>query len=578
MSCRPLFLCLLSLIACGALPAAHAASPREELLRLVPEEAGFCLVISNLRDYAATFARSPFVEQLRASPMGRAITLNAEVRKLGAAEKFLADHLGVTWAQLRDDILGDAVVFAYLPNPPGQTDQDQGLMLLRARDPRLLERLVTRINQIQEAAGELRQLEAREHNGRKYFRRAKAEGKGPDEFLFVQGPVLAFSTQEGLLRRALDLDRTAPAADTRRPFVAEQLRLLVPETALASLWLNPRAFDAELQAKARAAVGAEAVFLKTFLTYWKALEGGAVYAAADRDLELGVSLRARPEALPPAARRWLTATEQPSALWQQIPPDAMLAFAGRIDPAAFFEVLGEFLSDDTRKAARAALDQGAGALLGREVVSEVLPLLGPDVGFYVTAPDARAKGWTPQAVWALRVQPGSKEPPLDRSLLTALNSFALLAVLDHNSKNADKLALKSVVHDKVEVRYFVQDRLFPPGFQPAFAMKDGYLVLASSPEAIRRFGPTAGGAFSSGEFPLLRISFQALRGYLKERREPLLDYVVEKKQLTREEAARRLDGLLAGLQLFDRLELTQRTSAGQVTLALRARPAQPFRK
>ena len=34
----------------------------------------------------------------------------------------------------------------------------------------------------------------------------------------------------------------------------------------------------------------------------------------------------------------------------------------------------------------------------------------------------------------------------------------------------------------------VSDKLFPPGLQPAFALKKNYLILASSPEVIRSFG------------------------------------------------------------------------------------------
>ena len=82
---------------------------------------------------------------------------------------------------------------------------------------------------------------------------------------------------------------------------------------------------------------------------------------------------------------------------------------------------------------------------------------------------------------------GPNGEPADPSLVKGLHLFATLAVLDHNLKNKDVTALKKEMQDGVEVHYFVNDQRFPPGFRPAFAAKDGYLLLASSPEAVRRF-------------------------------------------------------------------------------------------
>ena len=43
--------------------AGHSAkaSPRDELLRLVPADVGFCLVLEDLRGHGKAFAESPFV-------------------------------------------------------------------------------------------------------------------------------------------------------------------------------------------------------------------------------------------------------------------------------------------------------------------------------------------------------------------------------------------------------------------------------------------------------------------------------------------------------------------------------------
>jgi hypothetical protein len=76
----------------------------------------------------------------------------------------------------------------------------------------------------------------------------------------------------------------------------------------------------------------------------------------------------------------------------------------------------------------------------------------------------------------------------------------------------------------------------------------------------------------------LRVSFKGWRAYLKARREALTAHLVERDKLTRPQAQARLDGIQAGLELIDRLELRQRTSPGQVTFTLTLQPSQPLRR
>jgi hypothetical protein len=171
---------------------------------------------------------------------------------------------------------------------------------------------------------------------------------------------------------------------------------------------------------------------------------------------------------------------------------------------------------------------------------------------------------------------GDATAPVDEALHSALLFWARLAVLGHNRQHPDRpIRLNTVVTDKTEVKYFSGAKAFPPGWQPAFALKGGYLVLASSPEAVRRFAP-APGASSGGPAPLLRVSFKGWRAYLKERREPLAAALAERDRISPGQARLRLDGLRAGLELVDRLEVLQETKAGQVTFTARLQTAQPL--
>jgi hypothetical protein len=143
---RPLAVLLLL----GAVAAPlSAATPRDELLRYVPDDVGFVLLLSDLRGHSAALADSPFAEQFRASPAGQALEKAPELKALTAVDKELEKQLGVGWSGLREDILGDAFIFAFRPGPPGKQEMEQELVLIRARDEKKLADLVNRINESQ---------------------------------------------------------------------------------------------------------------------------------------------------------------------------------------------------------------------------------------------------------------------------------------------------------------------------------------------------------------------------------------------------------------------------------------------
>src|SRR4051794_2935894 len=91
--------------ACAALTAPlRAETPREQLLRYVPEKVGFCLVLNDLRGHGDALADSPFAAQFLRSPLGKALAGAKELEQLAKVEKDLKDLLGLDAKQLRDDI------------------------------------------------------------------------------------------------------------------------------------------------------------------------------------------------------------------------------------------------------------------------------------------------------------------------------------------------------------------------------------------------------------------------------------------------------------------------------------------
>jgi hypothetical protein len=562
------------------LPAAPlvAASPRAELLRLVPEDVGFCLLIEDLRGHGNALANSPFLRQFLTSTVGSKVMHAEETQKLSFIDAFLEQNFHLTATQLRDEILGDALVLAYRPGPVQQPEQEQGLLLVRARNPKLLADLIQRLNELQKSAGDLQELEERSYHALKYYRRDEKKGiKRGDTFYYLHGPVLAFANQEQLLHQVMELDLRAPSEEESP--VGRQFELMGVVKPLAALWINPRAFEPALQQKAAAAEGAQAASLKTLLVYWKALEGIAISVTLQEDFGLSLAVRARTDQLPASARRFLSTAARRTDLWDSVPKNAMLAGAGRTDVAALVEVLGEFMAEETRKSVQTAVEGSVGAIFGKDLVKDVLPELGPDWMFYAAPAPADDPNWFPHCVAAVRVGPGKGDMPAGLTLWNALNSLATLAVFHWNGGHPGAFRLNSTLQDKVEVKYLVNDESFPPGLQPALAWKAGHLVLASSPRAILAFNPAAPRADTAprAEVPLLRLSLRDLTRFIKERKEALTPYISKKNHLEPEVVAQGLTTFINALELFDTVEIIQRGDPGRVILSLRIKTTQPLK-
>jgi hypothetical protein len=540
---------------------AQAPAPRDELLRLVPDDVALCLVVNDLRGQGDKLFQSAWLKHLKESPLLQALGEAPELLQLAQVKEQLQKRLQITWPQLRDEILGDAMVFAYRAGPPGKPERDQGLLLLHARDPKLLAGLLERLNAIQLKNGELKEVRQREHRGVKYVERVEADGR---QFYLLDGSFLAFSGQEAMLKSVLErrADSKAPALPALK-----QLAEIGCERALVSVWINPRAVDGLLQAQA-AELGntPDAQALKTFLSYWKALDGVTLSLRTSKSPEVVVGVHARIDALPAPARKLVEDASQPSDVWGRLPADAILTVAARTDFAALLETLDQVLPGDAGEGLSDFVRRSTGLPLGKEVLKELAPHFGPDWGICLAAPPDKES--FPHLLFALRMRTKPGEPEFGHALIKMLHLFARSAVNDYNRKHQDKIQLKVENQGGVEMHYLVNDAKFPRGFRPAFAYTDGYLVVASSPEALARFGKHDGKPAGTAS-PLVRVSFQKLAALIKERRAALIDFMAEKRQITPEAAAARLDALAWGLGLFERAEVVQQTDGNRVAWVFR---------
>jgi hypothetical protein len=544
-----------------AAPPVAVAGPRDDLLRLVPDDYTFCVVLQNLRELGKSEGNSSFLKGVAESPLIKGLQTTPEARKFQQAFESILKDLGVTPDQLRDDLLGDALVFAYRKGPAGQEGKEDGLILLHARDAMLLQRVVDRIVEIQTKAGEIKGVEAIGEGDDRYFRRMKTGEADPADYYAVRGHRLVFSGSESLLKSILP---RLTAEGTGDPPIARRMKQLGINGAPVSVLINPRSFDADVAGGAQAAKGSEQAFLKEFATYWKAVDGLAFFVNVRPSLEVGLALNVRKADLPAPAARLFTEAVKRSPLWDRIPDDALFAVAGRIHFESLAATLGGFLLEEDRKKVLAAFAKAARAFGETEEYAAWARGLGPDAGFWVTAPEPGSKTWAPHAVLAVKVADGPDGRGAEAGAIRGLDFLARMASLQH-----DDLRIHSEKQGPVEVRSVMHPTAFPPGFRPAFAAKGGYVVLADAPETIRRFEPPTRPAADADEIPILRLSASGWRQYLAEHRGPLLEYLGGMKGADPKELRQHLDVLLPVLEGLDRIELVQRSGPDRVALVVR---------
>jgi hypothetical protein len=544
------------LLVLAAAPCASAqTTATQELLALVPKEFGFCAVLGDLRGNGARLEQQPWFKALKASPLGQTVLAAPEFRDLGKLEQDLKKHLDVDWPTIRDDLLGDAVVFAYRPPAPGHKDE-YGLVLLKARRADVLSRLVDRLNELQRQSGELKSLDVRQHQGVSYHRRVHDKNT---HYYLQRGPILAVSAREEVIQAVID-NKDAGSAP-----IHDALRRAGADKALAALWLNPRMFDAELEAKAQKDIGAEGKVLSALLTYWRALDGIVLAADVHEHLEARFTLLARPADLPAAARKWFERPVQPSALWQHFPANSILAVAGRTDFDELFSNLAELAPAKQRKDMLEGVGKTLKAALGLDPFKQGLPNIGPDWGLCVL-PAADAAQF-PQAVAALAVK-----PPADQAIYKALQFFVNIGLFEHNRTHDQPIQLRTLQQGPVEIKHLANDELFPAGFQPALALKDGYLMLATSPAAVAAF-KRHDQATHGDDVPLVRFAPAELAQSMRQHRSKLIEHTVQKQNVARAAAEQQLDQLTQVLDVFERATLSLRVQSDQIAWVLRVHMA-----
>jgi hypothetical protein len=552
------------------LPA--TAAPRDEALRLAPDNFALVAVVQNLRDHTTALSESPFASWFPTTALGKQLLAGADFKKITDSATPIFGALGVTPTDLLHDIVGDAAVFAFTPAPDNDPTGERSVIILRPRKPDVLAKVIDRLNDIQTTSKELKALVEHKHAGETYHERQKPNG--PSDFYCFRDGVFAFSSSEAEIKAVIDRDKSAPK-DKPPALVTRMTKLGVADAAVVLL-VNPRPLDAELASKVKNAKPDEKAFLTKFAEVWAAADSVALYFQLNTGAELGLSVQFDPAKLPANAKSWLVGDRTPSAVWAAIPDDAIAAVAGRVKPNDLLDFLAALNAGDA-PGVRETLEQAVGPLIGKDKLPMVLDALGPDWGVWVQPPAKGMKDAVPAVVVAIRVQSDSpKGAEAAKALVQSLDSGFVLARFAYNSKHKDQLELREEKDGDVVIKSLAGDG-FPAGFRPSFALKGGYLLVSTSPEAIKSFKPAATEP-KPGEVPFARFNASAARGYLSSHSAPLAKLLSAAGVGDAPGLEQQLGMLAQALEPVDRVELVARGDATGVKLSLRVKTAKSLQK
>jgi hypothetical protein len=562
---------LLALLAVALLAAPLLAGPTADVMRLVPPKSTVCFVLQDLRGTAARLGESPFADRFAESKFGKGLLASDELKQLTAVEGILKDHLGLSFAGLRDDVFGDAVLFAYLPPADGKEDHDSGVLIGKAAKPEVLAALVKKLNAVQVQSNELKGTAEKTHGGIGYVERQKADGKS-EFYLLREDGVFAYTVQEAVLKQVID--RVSGADKTASP-LAGAIDKLGVSTATAVLLFEPAAFAADLAAQeGKSGDANEKAFLKQFGRLWLAAEAVGVSLTFDTHATLAVTAVANPDKVPAELRGLFKPDNKPCGLWSVIPADALLAFGGRFEWDTFNTLLQSFLSDEGKAGVKQLFDDVIGPLVGKDTLPAVKAGLGPDWAVWLTPPAKGDTGPLPAATLAVRVKPaGGTDDTVGQAVIAAVDAVLHAVRMEHNRKHADQFTLT----DDKGLRTLKNDKALPAGVRPSYALSGDFFVLGSHPQAVKRFTPPKAEAAVT-DAPLVRLNAVALATYLNAHGSELGEVLAGWTGGPADKAKSELTDFAAVLELFDTLELHHTGDGKRMSLAVRAKAVKPLKK
>lgn len=511
-----------TLLVGGPMRAAEPPGPADDLVRLVPTDATVVVSVEGLRDHIQTIRGSRLVAGLRQLPAVRTWLESDKHQSLKRSLAEVEKVLHVSLAELRDGLLGDAVVLALRMDSQAPIDpaRARGLLLLRARDPALLERLIASLNAAQKQGGELERVGDHMRDGTTYHVREflASSSRPPEWYVSYPDGTFAFSNSEDILQGVID---RKSARGTSGPGTGRNLglgdsprhaavRRRLGDHSLAQVYIDPRAVERLLALAPPAMRPLDARVMSLLKRHLAAVDyAGAALVWGPEAIVVHAVETLEPSRVDNWLRRWAGDTRICRPELRRVPSSTLALAAAHVDLFALRELVYHVVPEPDHPRLRNIEVALSGLLLGQQLTSKILPALGPGAVAYLDEPeepgDARGRLFPLVVVVDLRggrpgpdpgpTRRGPADPPVPDAVENALRTFLALMALDEKRGHG-----RSEIQTTESAGTAVTTLGTPIPFAYAVDRPGGRLVLGTSAPSVARYlassaDPSAGARF-----------------------------------------------------------------------------------
>jgi hypothetical protein len=569
-----------------------AERPPIDLWQLVPANAGLAVEVRGLTEHVKQIQQSDLARRIQQHSAWQQVLNGPEFKQLQAFDQGIrraTDHSLLDWM---NTVLGREAVLAILAG-----DQQAG----RAERARFV--VLTRLKQREDLQGILdawtklyiRQEKRLEHRGQVYFSRLKENQPASTVYYAQIEDVVILSDRESALTAVLDMSKEGPAGPhlANLPRFQKTLQLLNSNAAIR-IFIQPEIWKDQTGAPSQA--GAQ---VRAGTPDQKPSDPGEdlVQQALWKCQAIGVGIRFESGIIAEVAilsdelannakwRKFVERTAGNPAFLAHVPRNALLAFGGRHDLAALSEWGLSQVPPDQLKQLKTVRQMVRGILMGRDLLDDILPQLPADFGGFIVPRDEldlKAAPIDGLIAVALPAKDLPENQPGKAPFRSALNNaaqtgFSMLAAF-HNASGKDDAALEDEDQNGVAVHWI--SSLGP--YQPAYALSQDYLLVASSPKLIRSFLKQSStdtwaadsemrkfrDACFADASQVLALHGRLAREFVTQQRDFFVQQLVSAHKLTPAEANKRLDRMLEWVQLSDVVVIATKFSPDHIKIVL----------
>ncbi len=482
---------------------AMAGGPADPLLGLVAPDSSVVLAVEDLRTRAKRVEASTLDDDLKRLPLVASWLGSTRFDQFRRSTTHIEAGLGVPFRTVDDEILGDAFVVVLQTDPGGAVDRSSGLVLIKPRGPKLLERLIATRNAALTRQGILIQITTHRQGAYSYQTRSFKPGVRPDDHsVSFEDGTFAWSNSEASILEVIDRRAgTRPGFGTS-PGVAA-LRAGLPDKALASLFIDPSVI-AEALGTSRLASSSTRRHINAIASKYLGAARKIGFAVEYRDGFVFHSHEVLdPSELPDWLRSWMARPSKPSPLLGLIPASAIGVVSARFDFAKALGVVRLLVEDEDRDLWETAEQAAQGLALGQPL-DDLLPQVEPHVLLSI-GPKTSPNPWdwcglVGAAAWVDSNKPRPAWVAVDNAFKTAMASFALrpyrrsfhvrVGTEEKNGRPIMKLG---------------------PGSLSVLAYQStsDHLIVGNSPEAVGEFAESTGFSTSTSRLAAIREKYAA---------------------------------------------------------------------